>query len=199
MIIHPGNNNKHKTTEEMNNHPHSIRKTQQGLTMIEVLVTTIVLALGILGTSALQLTSIKGTDSAHYRTVATMIANDMAERMRSNSEGVTSGDYETGVIDCGEKPEGYLDCSGNTCLPSQLAIFDTFELSCGFATTNSSSSVVVKNAGVVNSLPDGEMAISCGDTGCTAGIEHTITITWLERADAGTDSATASMLLTIVP
>lgn len=177
-------------------------KTQNGLSLIEVLVTTVVLGLGILGTSALQLTGIKGTDSAHYRTVATMIANDMADRIRANSAGVELGDYATDAdnpISCPGQPSGFLDCNSSACTAAQLALFDKYQLTCGFIKTNANDVVVAKSGGVSNSIPNGELSISCGTAVCTSGVDHIITVSWIERADEEGQDNSSNLVLTITP
>ena len=65
----------------------TIRRRQRGDTMIEVLVTIIVIAVGVLGAAALQVTTLKNLSSSHSATVAALVAEDMTERMRANPVG----------------------------------------------------------------------------------------------------------------
>ena len=58
-------------------------KRQQGVTLIEVMVAQVVLALGLLGAAGLQLRSVQGTDSARMVSQAAFIAHGMRERTRS--------------------------------------------------------------------------------------------------------------------
>jgi type IV pilus assembly protein PilV len=61
------------------------RKThQRGTSMIEVLVALFILAVGMLGTSSLQLSSKRSNMEAKDRTIATMVAQGFVERMRMN-------------------------------------------------------------------------------------------------------------------
>ncbi|MBA1288230.1 type IV pilus modification protein PilV [Pseudomonas japonica] len=62
-------------------------KRQAGISLIEVLVAMLVMTLALLGAAALQLNSLKYTDSARLRTQASFIAYDMMERIRANSSG----------------------------------------------------------------------------------------------------------------
>ena len=64
----------------------SIRKVT-GFTLIEVLVAVSVMSIGLLGLAGLQLTALKNSNSAHHRTIATMLANDIADRARANNVG----------------------------------------------------------------------------------------------------------------
>jgi len=52
--------------------------------MIEVLVAFVIVSVGLLGLGTMQLFSIKNINNSQYRTLATLYAYDMAERMRSN-------------------------------------------------------------------------------------------------------------------
>jgi type IV pilus assembly protein PilV len=58
------------------------RRNLHGFTMIEILISLFILAVGILGASALQLVSFNANSSAMYRTQAIFLANDIIDRMR---------------------------------------------------------------------------------------------------------------------
>ncbi|ENA33280.1 MULTISPECIES: type IV pilus modification protein PilV [Pseudomonas] len=66
---------------------------QRGATLIEVLVTVFILAVGLLGLAGLQSTSIKSNQGAYYRSQATLLAGDMADRMRANRTAALAGSY----------------------------------------------------------------------------------------------------------
>ena len=53
----------------------------RGLTLIEVLAALVVMSIGLIGLAALHMTSLKTAHSAHYRSVATVIAIDAEERL----------------------------------------------------------------------------------------------------------------------
>lgn len=61
-----------------------IPRCQQGATLIEVLITMIVLAVGLLGLAGMQITSVKSNQSAYYRSQATFLAYEISDRMRAN-------------------------------------------------------------------------------------------------------------------
>lgn len=69
------------------------RKKEQGATLLEVLITIVVLAIGLLGLAGLQVTSIQSNHSAYYRSQATILAYDLSDRMRSNRTQALSGAY----------------------------------------------------------------------------------------------------------
>ncbi|WP_338479554.1 type IV pilus modification protein PilV [Pseudomonas trivialis] len=60
-------------------------KCQAGMTLIEVLVAMLILAVDLLGAAAVQLNALKYTDSARMISQASFIAYDMLDRMRANA------------------------------------------------------------------------------------------------------------------
>lgn len=69
------------------------RKAQRGFTLLEVLVTMVVMALGLLGYAGLQMASLKNSASAYQRSQATILAYDMIDRMRVNRTQAVAGTY----------------------------------------------------------------------------------------------------------
>ena len=64
--------------------PHP-QPTQAGMTLIEVLVSVLILAVGLLGAAVIQLNALKYTDSSRMTSQASFIAYDMLDRIRANS------------------------------------------------------------------------------------------------------------------
>ncbi|WP_434988473.1 type IV pilus modification protein PilV [Xanthomonas melonis] len=60
------------------------RSRSQGFSLLEVLITIIVLAFGLLGFALLQTANVRFVQSANYRTQATNLAYDLLDQMRSN-------------------------------------------------------------------------------------------------------------------
>ncbi|MCU1750892.1 type IV pilus modification protein PilV [Pseudomonas sp. 6D_7.1_Bac1] len=60
-------------------------RAQDGMTLIEVLVALLILAVGLLGAAAIQLNALKYTDSSLMTSQASFIAYDMMDRIRANS------------------------------------------------------------------------------------------------------------------
>lgn len=61
------------------------KRTQEGMTLIEVLVALVILGVGLLGAAAFQLNALKYTDSARMTSQASFIAYDMMDRIRANA------------------------------------------------------------------------------------------------------------------
>ena len=66
---------------------------QTGTNLMEVLVALLVLSFGMLGMAGVQGVSLRGNQSAYYRTQATTLTMDIVERMRANLTGVGAGSY----------------------------------------------------------------------------------------------------------
>jgi type IV pilus assembly protein PilV len=70
------------------------RQAQTGMTLVEVLVTLVLISVGLLGVAALQLTTLKNTQESYVRSQAALLAADMLDRMRSNQTGFNAGNYD---------------------------------------------------------------------------------------------------------
>ena len=73
-----------------------MKSKQNGVGLIEVLVALVLLAIGVLGFSLLQLRAIDAAQEATERTMAMSLARDLAERMRINRLGFST--YKQGCI-----------------------------------------------------------------------------------------------------
>ena len=63
-------------------------QSQQGVGLIEVLVALMLLAIAVLGFTAMQMTAVKATDESLMRTRALTVMRGAAEMMRANAEGI---------------------------------------------------------------------------------------------------------------
>jgi type IV pilus assembly protein PilV len=152
-------------------------RSARGFTMIEVLISIIVIAFGLLGIVGLQAFALKNNQSATFRSTATVLANDMIDRMHANPIGADVGaydkpsaaDYETGAD---------LDCSA-ICTPEQLATRDRYEWEQLVKTT----------------LPSG-VGIVCRDNdpgtpACNGGNQFAVKISWTDdRVTTNTPTGT---------
>ena len=111
---------------------------QRGSTMIEVLVSLLIVSFGLLGMAALQAGGIVSNQSAYYRTQAVSLANDMTDRMRANISAVTAGNYDDAA---GAANNACYTTS--SCTAAQMAGNDIF----------------VWNAAVAAALPGGSAAV----------------------------------------
>lgn len=126
-------------------------KKQNGFSMIEVLVSMLVIGVGLLGLSGLQIASVKGTNNAHSRNVAINLAMEFSERMRANPLGVDGGFYEND-IDCSSVEPSQCKTAA-FCSPEQIARVDTQEVMCGILRSG------MRVGGAANLLPNSTLTV----------------------------------------
>lgn len=81
-------------------------RSQRGFSMIEVLISMLVIGVGLLGLAMLQTLSVRYAQSANYRTRATNLAYDLLDQIRANRalalqfQGITKDSFasETGKL-----------------------------------------------------------------------------------------------------
>jgi type IV pilus assembly protein PilV len=91
-----------------------------GFTLLEVLVAMVVLSIGLLGLSGMQTSSLRNNHSAFLRSQATVVSNDIIDRMRANRDSAVLGDYDIAYTDAAPSP----GCSGGSCASAE-AVADT--------------------------------------------------------------------------
>jgi len=121
-----------------------IIKGQGGTTLIEVLVSLLVLSVGMLGMAGVQTVSLRNNQSAYFRTQATALSLDMFERLRANIASVEAGDFNNVT---GEETESCFELVG--CTGAQMAKQDIFDW----------------EAEVAAALPGGEAVVCLDSTG----------------------------------
>jgi type IV pilus assembly protein PilV len=62
--------------------------------MVEVLISIVILSIGLLGTAGLISASLRNTNDAYYRSQATVLADDILDRMRANVTAARGGQYQ---------------------------------------------------------------------------------------------------------
>ena len=70
-------------------------RRDDGFSLIEVLIALVVLSVGLLGLAALQSTATQFNASAYVRSQATVLAYDMADRIRANRRAALDGTYNS--------------------------------------------------------------------------------------------------------
>lgn len=165
---------------------------QKGVGMIEVLITLIILAVGLLGVASLQFVGSFSNKEALARTQAVMVAQQMSERLRAstvasigtdgfvvNNQYFDSDIYNFGNLSCASSATNYdcyclaipaniPNCQTGECTASEVATFDAYQMSCALAREN----------------PNASLSLACDDTittdadACTAGSMHTIMVSW---------------------
>ncbi|WP_455208161.1 type IV pilus modification protein PilV [Kaarinaea lacus] len=178
-----------------------MKKNTAGFTLIEVLIAVVILSIGLLGMAGIQLQGLRGTTSSTLRSDATIMANDIAERVHANLDGVSiagaalNSHYSavnTTGINCAAPP---ALCSANPGNPAvaacatagAMAVSDIFEFACGLTGT-----------GGVNMLPGGFATITCNTPGCPFGSQLTVNVNWSE-VNPGGNPITKTVTMVFVP
>lgn len=144
---------------------------QQGFTLMEVMIASFVLAVGMLGSTAMMLRGSQQADNTNYEAVAVELAQNMAERMRANITGVEAGDYDNLVADSGTSQ----DCTAALCTPAEVATYDAY----------------IWGRELVDLLPNANPTATV--TAVTPGVKdsvYRITINWDREKRVSTDQRT---------
>ncbi|MGH8581922.1 MAG: type IV pilus modification protein PilV [Gammaproteobacteria bacterium] len=149
--------------------PRTTPDSARGFTMVEVLVAIVVVSLGLLGLAALQARGLKLNHGAFLQTSATLLAYDMADRMRANTAGVNSAAYDNVVLDTGNPATNPGDPGCNAgpsgCTQAQLAQYDTWKWYQGLSALPQGTGSVVRIPG--------------------APTRFTVTVSWAEAEQTG--------------
>jgi type IV pilus assembly protein PilV len=141
-----------------------IKSSQSGATLLEILVAVLILSLGMLGMSALQIRALQGNQSSVQRSQATMLTYLIMDAMRADRESAKGGLYNTNsAFVCGS---GGITGSG---LPKDNLRhwLDSAEAALGSTSANS----------------------TCGFVTCDGSFRCTVRIRW-DDSKAGGTSAT---------
>ena len=164
---------------------------QQGVGMIEILVTLFVLAVGLLGVASLQFVGSFQNRDAISRTQSELVAEQVAESLRSaarpaaigdgmvahnayfapssyNFTGLSCEDSDPYLCHCLTRPSAIPNCEDTECTEAQMARYEGWALSCAAVQTN----------------PQTQIQVGCEDNNsadadtCSAGSRIQITLTW---------------------
>lgn len=104
-------------------------RRQRGVGLIEVLIAVLVFALGVLGMASMQVNAKRTSYDALQRSLATSLARDIVERMRSNpSPGALAIFGAVNNLGGGSiANEPAPNCSTSACTPQELAAHDIWE------------------------------------------------------------------------
>jgi type IV pilus assembly protein PilV len=165
---------------------------QQGVGMIEVLVTLFILSVGLLGVAYLQFVGSFTNSEALSRSQSVLVAQQLTERLRAsavfsplgkglvvhnnyfdqdlyNFSGMSCASGLPHACYCLERPVSVPNCNDNVCTAAQLAAFDAYEVSCSAVAAN----------------PEIEISLTCeedndlADTDtCSVGSKHIVILSW---------------------
>ena len=147
----------------------SAAKNQHGISLIEVLVTLVIVAGGLLGTAGLMIYSMKLNKSGEFRTQAVLAASDLFERMEANKVAAVNGSYIV-ASNTSTVTTAATNCSNAACNAASLANYDLNQ----WGTT------------VVSTLPQASWSVTSPAAGSPRA--YTVVINWTDRSSNKTAS-----------
>lgn len=137
-----------------------------GTTLIEVMVTVVILAISLIGIAGLQVFGVRHNHSAYLRSQSTILAYDILDRMRANrTMSATTNAY---LLNFGDfVPPAGTDCSDDsqTCTPLEIAQYDMSQWATAVAGVMPLGEAQIQ----VQDLPDRRI--------------YTISLKWRDRRD----------------
>jgi type IV pilus assembly protein PilV len=107
--------------------PRGASHRRRGFTLVEVLVSLVVLSIGLLGVAKLILLSSHSNDSAYMRSQATALAYEMLDNMRANTAAAEAHSYDTALSSVPTNPGScVVTGSASPCSQTQLAQWDVY-------------------------------------------------------------------------
>jgi type IV pilus modification protein PilV len=160
------------------------RRLNRGFSLIEVLVTLVIISLATLGMAKLQAVSMRTNTNALFESQAATLARDIIERIRANP----AGDYTT-AFDQAVPDEAVPTCigAGANCDATAMAQHDLMEWKCtlGVAAFNDACAPLV----VGGQLPNGNGSITI------AANTYTVRIRWFDMASNATRLVTFTTVI----
>jgi type IV pilus assembly protein PilV len=141
---------KHNTQKRINH--------QSGFSLLEVLISIVVTSVGLLGLAGMQAAGLRSNHSAYHNSQATVLAYDMADRMRANAGFMSL--YST------ETPTQVAACNGAGCSTGDLVKNDLFDW----------------NAELAAAIPGSVGTVTL------AGTTYTVSVSWDDNRDGAIDA-----------
>lgn len=143
--------------------------------MVELLVAVLVMGVGVLGVTGLQMVSLQNNRDALLRSEALQLAYDMMDRIRINPPAAA---YDGVGFDT--DPSAPADCYAGNCSSAQMATFDIAVWKCALGEYNALAlcdnlrqDTILPAVADQPGLPDGEGSIAVNGAGVV-----TINVRW---------------------
>ncbi|MHB9119600.1 MAG: type IV pilus modification protein PilV [Burkholderiales bacterium] len=160
---------------------------ESGFTLLEVLISLLILSFGLLGLAGLQAHGLRNNHSAYLRSQASLLAYDMSDRMRANAAGRSSYNNISSAT-------AYTDpgciTSASGCTPIQVAQYDAYSWVANLAAGLPSGTGTVKQ-GAASGTTD------CAGNAITDTATYVVTVNWAEIS--GNTSTTKCLSLPVRP
>ena len=176
------------------------RRAAGGYILIEALITVLIFAIGLLGVVGLQAVALSSSSISNMRTEATVLATDMADRMRANrgaADGTPDAGYDDPAPDanaCRSIYAAAVEGAPAACTPEELAADDMSDWLDQVQQSLPAGEGVV----CIDSTPDdGDDA---ADPDCDGvGDAYAIKIWWSQRATRDLDAELLRFAMTVRP
>lgn len=158
-------------------------KHAAGFTLIEVMVSVLILLVGMLGVVGMQMLSLQANQGAYFRSQAIYIASEILDSMRANPTAAASyvGVYPDDGAGTATVPADQSCDDADGCTPAQAALQDLREWNIHFFDV-----LAVGDANFRPSIPNGRAVITAD------GNEYTVQVNWTERQFDDTDATDGS-------
>jgi len=166
----------------------------RGFTMVEVLVSVVILAIGLLGLAGLQARNLQFNYSAYERSQATLLAYDIIDRMRANLGQAVAQNYRILLNQAPPVDSQSCQAAGANCNAAALAAYDLSQWKCSLGRFGVNGIAASGNCG------NTQGALSQGDGSVTFnGNLVTVTITWIDdRSVTGPNSISTFTASTVL-
>lgn len=147
-----------------------------GFSLVELLVAVLVMGIGVLGVTALQMVSLQNNQAALERGEAVHLAYDMMDRIRANPGGGYGG------LGFGDAPPAAPDCVANACTAGQMRQFDQASWKCLLGNFNDDATCTDFRNGVILPSEDAQPGLPDGDGEVSInGDVITVSVRWTSR------------------
>ena len=140
-------------------------RRQGGASMLEVLISLVLVSGALLGVAGIQVNAIKYSQGSQFRTMAVVLAADISERMQANGVAGVAGQY---VVGAGVATAAGTDCAAAGCTSDQLAAYDLNRW----------------QAAITAQLPGGSWQITQSLVGNPS--TYTVVVSWVDRRTKST-------------
>lgn len=189
-----------------------MRFSARGFTLIEILVTLVILMIGLLGIAGLMAQGQRASFEAYQRQQALALANDMAERVKANRQGVdntaVATTYDLAVplatpAGTGNRYDaltsgGTRNCATADCTPADIVQYDAAIwdglIAGGAAETDRTGGVtqavgaLINARGCIQTL-GASACPACGGTPASRQVTYRISVAWQGAYSTGAPDA----------
>lgn len=154
-------------------------KHTRGFTLVEVLVALLVLGIGLLGVAGLQSATLGLNHGSYLRSQATILSQDIVDRMRANPSATSDGTYDQGTAST------HANCEmAGGCSVQEMAEHDLEEWNTAVADELPNGQGIV----CIDGTPDDGDGPAVADNECdgAAGANRVIKIWWYSKDEDDT-------------